>query len=131
MTLHEPMQAHKVLTTQIWPHVKNCLMAGQKVRITIDKETRSIEQNSRLWSMLTDVSKQVDWYGRKLSPEDWKHIFTASLKKQDAVVGIDGGIVVLGLSTRKMSKATMSQLQELIEAFGAERGVMFRAVENV
>ena len=77
--------------------------------------------------MLADVSKQVDWHGRKLSPEDWKHVFSASLKKQDSVPGIDSGFVVLGQSTSKMTKAEMSDLQTLIEAFGAQQGVRFTA----
>jgi len=77
--------------------------------------------------MLTDISKQVDWYGRKLSPDDWKHVFSAALKKQDVVPGLDGGFVVLGLSTSKMTKAEMCDLQTLMEAFGAEKGVRFSA----
>lgn len=100
-------------------------MAGTRLTIEVKKSTRSIEQNSRLWAMLTDVSKQVDWYGRKLSPEEWKHVFTAALKKQDVVPGIDGGFVVMALSTSKMTKGEMTELQDLIEAFGAQQGVRF------
>ena len=81
--------------------------------------------------MLTDVSKQVNWYGRKLTPEEWKHVFTASLSKQDVVPGIDGGFVVLGKSTSKMTKSEMAELQELIEAFGAQQGVRFTAPEYI
>ena len=88
---------------------------------------RSLEQNSRLWAMLDEISDQVDWYGRKLTPEEWKHVFTAALKKQDVVPGIDGGFVVLGQSTSKMTKAEMCDLQTLMEAFGAEKGVRFSA----
>ena len=73
--------------------------------------------------MLTDVSNQVDWYGQKLSPDDWKNVFTSALKKERVVPGINGGFVVLGQSTSKMTKAEMCELQELIEAFAAERGV--------
>jgi len=130
-TLWEPVQAHKVLTQQIWPLLKSMLMAGQRVVVEIKPETRTLAQNARLWAMLTDVSKQVDWYGRKLSEEEWKHVFTASLSKQDVVPGIDGGFVVLGKSTSKMTKPEMSELQQLIEAFGAQQGVRFTAPEYV
>lgn len=128
-TLWEPVQAHKVLTQQIWPLLKSMLMAGQRVVVEIKPETRTLAQNARLWAMLTDVSKQVNWYGRKLSEEEWKHVFTASLAKQDVVPGIDGGFVVLGKSTSKMTKPEMSELQQLIEAFGAQQGVRFTAPE--
>jgi hypothetical protein len=93
--------------------------------VEIKPKTRTIEQNSRLWAMLAAVSRQVDWYGQKLSPEDWKHMFSAALKKQRAVPGIDGGFVILGQHTSKMTVREMRDLQELISAFGAERGVKF------
>ncbi len=130
-TLWEPVQAHKIITLQLWPLLKSMLMAGQRVVVEIKPETRTLAQNARLWAMLTDVSKQVNWYGRKLSEEEWKHVFTASLTKQDVVPGIDGGFVVLGKSTSKMTKPEMSELQDLIEAFGAQQGVRFTAPEYV
>jgi hypothetical protein len=131
ITLFEPVQAHKVLTQQIWPLIKASLMAGHRMVVEVKKETRSLEQNARMWAMLTDVSRQVVWYGRKLTPEDWKHVFTASLTKQEVVPGIDGGFVVLGKSTSQMTKAEMSELQELMQAFGAQQGVKFTAPEFI
>jgi hypothetical protein len=130
-TLWEPVQAHKIITLQLWPLLKSILMAGQRVVVEIKPETRTLAQNARLWAMLTDVAKQVNWYGRKLSEEEWKHVFTASLAKQDVVPGIDGGFVVLGKSTSKMTKPEMSELQQLIEAFGAQQGVRFTSPEYV
>lgn len=123
----EPVQAHLVMTKRIWPQLKSALMAGHKMVLEIKPQTRSLEQNARLWAMLDEISKQVDWYGRKLTAEEWKHVFSASLKKQDVVPSLDGGFVVLGLSTSKMTKSEMCDLQTLMEAFGAERGVRFSA----
>jgi hypothetical protein len=131
LTLFEPVQAHKVLTQTIWPLVKANLIAGRRMTIDVKPETRSLAQNARLWAMLGDISKQVDWYGRKLTPEEWKHVFTASLAKQDVVPGLDGGFVVLGKSTSKMTKAEMSELQELMLAFAAQQGVRLTAPEYV
>ena len=93
--------------------------------VEIKPPTRNLEQNARLWAMLADVAKQVEWHGQYLTSEDWKHIFSASLKQQKAVPGIDGGFVVLGQSTSKMSKREFSDLIEVINAFSAERGVVF------
>lgn len=94
-------------------------------RVEMKAPRRSIDQNSKLWALLTEVARQVDWYGQKLSPEDWKDMFTASLRKARVVPGIDGGFVPLGMRTSDMSKEEMSQLIELILAFGSERGVRF------
>lgn len=93
--------------------------------VEIRPNTRTLDQNARLWAMLTDVSRQVEWYGETLTPTDWKTMFTASLRKQRAIPGLDGGFVVLGDRTSRMTKAEFSDLMELISAFGAERDVVF------
>lgn len=94
--------------------------------VTISEPSRSLEQNAFLWLLLTAVSEQVDWYGRKLSPADWKNVFSASLRKLQVVPNLDNtGFVALGQSTSRMSKREFAELLELIEAFGAERGVEF------
>ena len=126
---HEPVQAHSALNRTIWPMLKSSLMAGHRMVLELKPETRSIAQNARLWAMLTDISEQVNWYGRKLTQEEWKHVFTAAISKQEVVKGIDGGFVVLGKSTSKMTKGEMAELQTLMEAFGAEHGVKFSAPE--
>lgn len=91
--------------------------------VTVGETTRTLDQNSKLWPMLTDVARDVVWDGEKLSKEEWKDFFTAALNKQRMVRGMEGGIVFVGSSTSKMGKAKFSDLIELIMAFGAERGV--------
>lgn len=92
--------------------------------VTFKEPTRNLEQNARMWAMLTDVSRQVDWYGKRLSPEDWKHVFTSSLRKLEVVPNLDGtGFVALGMSTSSMTVREMRDLIELMFAFGAEKGV--------
>lgn len=94
--------------------------------VTFKRNKRSVDQNAKMWAMLTEVAEQVEWYGRKLAPDDWKDMFTASLRKARVVPGIDpGSFVVLGLHTSDMTKDEMSNLIELISAFGAEHGVVF------
>ena len=83
--LYQPVQAHQAIR-QAWEQcVKPMLMAGNRLVLEVKPQKRSNEQNRRLWAMLTDVSRQVEWYGKTLSPEDWKHLFTASLQKTQAV----------------------------------------------
>lgn len=98
------------------------LEAGAVV-LSLGREGRSTDQNSRLWATLKDVSDQVNWYGQFLTPEDWKHVFSAALEKQKLVPGIDGGFVMCGISTSKMSKQKFSDLLEIINAFGSQQGV--------
>jgi hypothetical protein len=106
------------------------MASGAAVEVVLRpvKSRRSLEQNAMLWALLSDVSRQVMWVvdGRetKLDPESWKDIFTASLTKEMRVAqGIDGGVVLLGRRTSKMTVAEMADLITLIQAFCAERGV--------
>lgn len=124
MPMWNEQQGYQVAQT-IWKQAKAHLNAGHRMVMELRPEKRSDPQNRRMWAMLGEIAAQVDWYGQKLSAEDWKHILSASLTKQRVAPGIDGGFVVLGLSTSKMSKAEMSELQTLMEAFGADKGVRF------
>lgn len=105
--------------------IKAVQQAPEGYVVEVKQPTRSLEANARMWAMLTEISRQVVWHGRKLTPEEWKHVFTAALARQDVVPGIDGGFVVLGKSTSKMTKGEMAELQTLMEAFGAQQGVVF------
>ena len=99
-------------------------MAPEGYSVTIAEPRRNLDQNARMWAMLADISGQVDWYGKRLTPEDWKHVFSSSLRRLEVVPNLDGtGFVALGLSTSRMSKREMSDLIELMFSFGAERGV--------
>ena len=93
--------------------------------VLIKPATRTLEQNAKLWAMLGEIAAQVVWHGRKLSSDEWKIVFSAALKKQDVIPGIDGGFVAMGQSTSRMTKREMADLITLIEAFGIEHGVQF------
>lgn len=97
-------------------------------RVEIKPRTRTLGQNDLLWSCLTDVAKQVQWpvNGRHehLTPEEWKAIFTSSLKQEQRMaMGLQGGFVMLGERTSRMTIRQMTDLIDLVHAFGNERGV--------
>lgn len=104
--------------------------AGSVVEIT--PPGRTLPQNARLHAMITDVARQVEWpigSGTKRTVEAWKDIFTAALRSAnhglDVVPGLNGGFVLLGMHTSRMTKAELGELMDLIEAFGAQHGVIF------
>jgi len=100
-------------------------------RVEFRTSKRTLPQNDLLWQRLTEVAEQVVWYGQRLLASDWKDIFTASLRKARVVPGIDAGsFVPLGMRTSDMTKAELSDLLELIAAFGSERGVKFRDLDD-
>lgn len=104
----------------------NNVEAGTTVEFK--KKRRSVDQNALLWSCLGEISRQVDWYGQKLSSDDWKDVFTASLRRARVVPGLEAGTYVpLGMRTSEMTKQEFSDLLELIYAFAAERGVQLNS----
>lgn len=84
---------------------------------------RTIAQNSKLWPMLTDISKQVELFEAKHTPVVWKHIISAAWKAQYFVRGIGGTLVVIPVATSKLSKKAFSELIECIYAYGSDEGV--------
>ena len=49
-------------------------MASEDMICEIKKKTRSLEQNAKMWAMLAEVSDQVNWYGNKLTSDEWKDV---------------------------------------------------------
>lgn len=99
--------------------------APPKTTVEFKAPRRSLDQNALLWARLTTISQSVEWYGTKMSAEDWKEVFSASLRKSRVVPGIDAGtFVVLGMRTSDMTKEEFSMLLDLIDAFAAERGIV-------
>ena len=97
-------------------------------RVEFKASKRTLPQNDRMWAMLTDLSRQLEWYGKKLRPDDWKLVMLDALKRElRCVPNIEGnGFVNLGRSSSDLSKDEMSDLTELIFKFGAEHGVQFQ-----
>jgi hypothetical protein len=101
-------------------------------RVELKEPKRTTPQNDRFWAQLSDVATQLTWHGLKLSAEDWKLVFLDALKREVRMVpNIDGnGFVNLGRSSSDLSKAEMSDLMEIIAAFGATHGVQFQDEEK-
>jgi hypothetical protein len=83
--------------------------------------------------MITDISRQVEWppgSKTKRTVEAWKDIFTAALRSAnhglDVVPGLNGGFVLLGMHTSRMSVAEVNELMTMIEAWCAQNGVELR-----
>lgn len=107
--------------------------APWNTRIEFKKAKRSVDQNSKMWAMLTEIAQQIRWHGVKLTPDDWKLVFLDALKrdvKSRIVPNIDGnGFVNLGKSSSDLSKEEMSDLIEIRHAFGAQHDVVFASQE--
>ncbi len=99
-------------------------------RIEIKEPARTLDQNAAQWPYLDAFSKQLMWpvNGQMvwLEPEEFKDILTAAFHGETVRLaqGLNGGVVMLGLRTSKMSKAVFSQWIEFLKATAALRGVV-------
>src|SRR5512135_1821232 len=104
--------------------------------VQIKEQTRTTDQNAAMWPLLTEFSRQLLWPVNgsmtKLTPEEWKDVLTAAFQRETArlAMGLDGGVVMLGLRTSKMGKKRFSELLEFIHAVAADRGVKVRASQT-
>ena len=123
--------------------VLNCPRERERAKAWIDKAPaytrvefkaprRTLEQSALMWVLLGKIAAQLPWHGIKLSADDWKLLMLDALKREVRMVpNIDGnGFVSLGRSSSDLSKDEMSQLIELILAFGANHGVVFEETES-
>lgn len=91
------------------------------------RSSRTLDQNDLLQDLCHDLAAQVDWYGIKLTNDDWRHIFTATVRGQRSVPNLDGtGFVVLGASSKQLTVGEASQVIDMILAFGRDNGVRFQ-----
>jgi hypothetical protein len=104
------------------------LNAPKGCRIDFREAKRSLEQNARMWAMLTEISRQVKWHGIRLSADDWKLLFLDALSRELRIVpNMDGtGFVNLGRRSSELSRSEMSDMIELMFAFGASHDVNFK-----
>ena len=95
--------------------------------VTIKPGDRTLDQNSKLWAMLSDVSRAKP-EGRKWTPETWKCAFLHSLGHQvQFAEGLDGsGPFPLGFRSSKLNKAQMADLITTIQEYGDRHGVAWQ-----
>jgi hypothetical protein len=92
--------------------------------VRIGKETRSEEQNRKLWPMLTDIQRQVPGM-ETFSTDDIKLRFLNALGTELRFLPtLEGeGMFPVGLRSSTLTKDQFSGLIELLYEFGAKHGV--------
>ena len=97
--------------------------------VTVQPETRNLEQNAAQWPILQAFADQLQWpiNGRMewLTDEDWKAILTCAFKQELARVapGLNGGMVLLGQRTSKFGKHKFSDWLEFLTATAIDREI--------
>jgi NinB protein len=105
------------------------LAAPDGYRVKIEEPRRTLDQNAAQWPILEAFSRQLQWPVNgvmvHMTPEEWKDLLSAAFRKETArlAMGLDGGVVMLGSRTSKMSKSTFSEYLDFLHATAAQRGI--------
>ena len=111
-------------------HWINRAVPGTRVEFKAAK--RTLPQNDRMWAMLTDIATQLRWHGKRLTTNDWKLVFLDALEREVRTVpNLDGtGFVSLSQSSSDLGIEEMTNLIELLFAFGAQHAVVWSNEKN-
>jgi hypothetical protein len=98
--------------------------------VTIEPETRTVQQNSAQWPILQAFSSQIQWpvNGQMvyMTSENWKDVLTAAYRKECPKMAMDfdmNGVVMLGKKTREFKKEEWPEWMAFLEWAAAEKGV--------
>ena len=102
--------------------------------VSVSPPRRNLDQNALLWVLLTAFAEQLKWPVNgamvQLEPEEWKDVLTAAYRNesQRIAMGLNGGMVILGMRTSQLSKREFAEFIEFIHSVAVERGVVFDEV---
>lgn len=98
--------------------------------VTITGGDRTLDQNAKMWAMLTDISRAKP-DGRTHSPDVWKALMmNACGHAVQFTTGIDGEPFPVGFRSSKLTKPQMSDLIEFMFEYGARHGVKWSEKER-
>ena len=98
--------------------------------VTIAEPTRTLEQNAAQWPILEAFSQQLQWPVNgamtTMTADEWKDVLTGAFQQEVVrlAMGMNGGVVMLGMRTSKMPKSKFSEFLEFLHATAALRGVV-------
>jgi hypothetical protein len=108
-------------------HAKRLIdLAADGDVVRIGKETRSEEQNRKLWPMIEDLRRQVPGMGERTRDDIKLQFLNALGVEMRFLPTLEGeGVFPVGLRSSTLTKAQFSGLIELLYKYGAENGVVW------
>lgn len=127
VTMYNAQQGHQQLLS-VWMQAKAMLTAGHRMVLELKPETRSLKENAMLHAMLTYISKNIEWAGKKRDVDTWKRLMVAAWcraknEQVEILPAIDGhGVDIVFRKTSKLTRAECAELIEFIFAWCAMNG---------
>jgi hypothetical protein len=100
--------------------------APERAVVTIKEATRSSDQNAKMWSMISDVSRAKP-EGRHWTTDTWKAAFMHMVGHQiQFEQSLDNnGPFPTGFKSSRLTKSEMADLITGIQAYGDNHGVVW------
>lgn len=127
--LREPVQAHKVISEQLWSYCKAMLVSGNVLKVTVGDMSRTLEQNAKFYAICEDIAKSgLKWNGKRQPASVWKLLLIsghamATGEGADIMAGLEGEFINIRESTALMSVKRSSSLIEYSTAFAVNNDV--------
>ena len=91
--------------------------------VKISAPKRTLDQNAKLWAMISDVSRAKP-EGRTHTPEVWKCLFMSACGHAVRFeMGLDNKPFPIGFQSSRLTKAEMADLITVIYEYGDRHGV--------
>ena len=91
--------------------------------VTVKEATRNLDQNARLWAMLSDISRAKP-EGRTMTAELWKCVFMQACGHEVQFLnGLDGLPFPAGFRSSRLTVRQMADLLSFVAAYGDQHGV--------
>jgi len=104
--------------------------AADDAVLNIREATRTLDQNARLWAMLSDISRAQP-EGRKHTTEVWKALFMHALGHETRFeMGLNGEPFPVGFRSSHLNKSQMADLITFISEYGDRHGVRWTEKEQ-
>ena len=91
--------------------------------VNIKEANRTVDQNAKMWAMLSDVSRAKP-EGRRHTTEVWKQLFMHACGHEvQFEMGLNGQPFPTGFRSSRLTKAQMADLITCIYQYGDKHGV--------
>jgi hypothetical protein len=101
-------------------------------RVEFKEAKRTLDQNAKMWAMLTELSIQKVHFGRRYPPDIWKCLMMHACGSEvQFIPSLDGSeLIPWAYRSSDLSIEEMGELIEFMSAWGAENGVVFNEMEG-
>jgi hypothetical protein len=100
--------------------------------LVLQEPTRTVRQNALLHSLFSQIAKQAEFHGRRLSPTQWKTLFisghaVATGLGSDMIPGLEGEFCNIRESSAHMGVKRLNSLIEYTLAWAADNDIRIAA----